>query len=1152
MNGSQMRAVALGIGQGVSDRAAVTSIPDQGRHGRVLRIALALRGGVSLAVWIGGAIAELDVARRIRIAETPDGWDAYYVTPSEDESPDLDGPEISRATVYARHLDAAGYDAIQFDVLAGASAGGLNAVVYGVAQRAGASINSLLDAWQEAADVRHLLQPPGFRTADSLMRGDYYFWPRVESALHALHSEPGIGRNPLHVSSTISVDLAATIIDSTSRSVPGSYDTRGYFHFVADSASPAAEVGRRIPAQVGDGSDLSRLAYAARSTSSFPGAFEPALIFSKTKRVGESVTGDSRHIDMSFVFSGHRPDWNHPFRVIDGSILDDVPIDQAFRAVRRSASATRSDRVLLYLDPSPPAPPPNTVRPTRYGPSPAEGPVGALRRFKDRQSRVLNVLRAGRHASDDGDPGGPEVARVERFRLELLRDAARGRAFAASSERTAFAPERGRIAYTRYRAARDARYLTAVTADPSHWQASATLATRSTWLPWEQDSRERLAGALQARFDRAADDADATARESICAGPQGLYDAALCALAWVRDLERLADHDAARAAAELRLRIYRVLAQASDARDAVTASVLTAAHGAADPANAAAAEWVTASGAHELSPLWRALDVVVGDARAVSSAVAEVPDWRNSPFSGAPSQDNAFTARDLPSFLAPRGIPDALSSISFERLTAAEPPAHADQYAPLVRRRRSARTGLALSLDRRDVTDETVTRLYGTDTLSAEDKLSGSLLWNFGGFLSAAWRSNDWWWGRLDASASLVRMLTRRTDAGSQDASESDVDDVQAALLTELASSDNAPLSGEASATSVEEIRRRFEFGADTLENLAPAYRLAVASRVVRVASRAIAGSVGRPTRILIGLLRPFAVALPLAMAPLRAAVVAAIIGIAVAVIGGVAPPRGVTELPVTWPAHLISCALISIAVIVVCDSAARWRHLLKRLRHVAVPLSEATVADVSGLRRRAMAQATLFAALSVMTSAAASALVLARGLDVTWWLLSTLSAGCIGVARTRALTPSSLSQSRLGWLTAPAVYLVFASTIAAIPSVLAPIHLQHRIVTPLTVAVACAAVALILTGGWLRFGPTLRGVIANPLTVSLIASAAGTLPVWLATQLADTPFPALTTLTTVVAGILAWGTAVWWLPEFPGDAHDIDAADDARHPAAV
>ena len=36
-------------------------------EGRILRVAVAMRGGVSLAVWIGGAVAELDLLRSIRV-----------------------------------------------------------------------------------------------------------------------------------------------------------------------------------------------------------------------------------------------------------------------------------------------------------------------------------------------------------------------------------------------------------------------------------------------------------------------------------------------------------------------------------------------------------------------------------------------------------------------------------------------------------------------------------------------------------------------------------------------------------------------------------------------------------------------------------------------------------------------------------------------------------------------------------------------------------------------------------------------------------------------------------------------------------------------------------------------------------------------------
>jgi hypothetical protein len=51
--------------------------------------------------------------------------------------------------------------------------------------------------------------------------------------------------------------------------------------------------------------------------------------------------------------------------------------------------------------------------------------------------------------------------------------------------------------------------------------------------------------------------------------------------------------------------------------------------------------------------------------------------------------------------------------------------------------------------------------IFNTATPTTNQKLAGNQLNNFGAFLSARWRQNDWTWGRLDAATSLVRLLTR-------------------------------------------------------------------------------------------------------------------------------------------------------------------------------------------------------------------------------------------------------------------------------------------------------------------------------------------------------------------------------------------------------
>ena len=54
--------------------------------GRSLRVALAMKGGVSLAVWIGGAVAELDILRRIRIIRDGAELHRYLLTDPADPS----------------------------------------------------------------------------------------------------------------------------------------------------------------------------------------------------------------------------------------------------------------------------------------------------------------------------------------------------------------------------------------------------------------------------------------------------------------------------------------------------------------------------------------------------------------------------------------------------------------------------------------------------------------------------------------------------------------------------------------------------------------------------------------------------------------------------------------------------------------------------------------------------------------------------------------------------------------------------------------------------------------------------------------------------------------------------------------------------------
>ena len=123
---------------------------------RVFAVALTLvRQGV---VRVERARSELDLLRRIRLYDVGD--ETLALVPETAGTP-LTPPVLARLQAYAEMLDAAGYDRVEFDLLAGASAGGLNAVVYAVAQRAGTGLEGLLRVWGRVGGTRAITRMYG-------------------------------------------------------------------------------------------------------------------------------------------------------------------------------------------------------------------------------------------------------------------------------------------------------------------------------------------------------------------------------------------------------------------------------------------------------------------------------------------------------------------------------------------------------------------------------------------------------------------------------------------------------------------------------------------------------------------------------------------------------------------------------------------------------------------------------------------------------------------------------------------------------------------------------------------------------------------------------------------------------------------------------
>lgn len=345
----------------------------QRQREKTLRLALAMRGGVSLAVWIGGAVAEIDLFRR--------------ACNEMDIGDDPTGQRHVRADVYRELIAKTRYKRVEIDILAGASAGGLNAVLYGLAQSCNRVMDSIVhDTWISDGGIWELLRPTGFGRVPSILQGDERLFTVIRDALGSVAAEntPLESQDPDRqtdtpdapdtvAAQTITVELAATLLDDRSNpdranrarfsfaKTAGSLQS-GYSTIPGPMSQPATE--REVWER---GVTLDRMALAARATSSFPGAFEPAEVLSVSS--GMCVPGTNAPlppdylrpprtgVNMARAFLYARAQGANcpePFNVIDGGVFDNIPIDRAIRAIRRAPATQPCERVLIYLDPEPP------------------------------------------------------------------------------------------------------------------------------------------------------------------------------------------------------------------------------------------------------------------------------------------------------------------------------------------------------------------------------------------------------------------------------------------------------------------------------------------------------------------------------------------------------------------------------------------------------------------------------------------------------------------------------------------------------------------------------------------------------------------------------------------------------------------------------
>lgn len=344
-----------------------------------LRLALVCYGGISLAVYMHGITKEVwRLARASRAFH-----DGRFCTGAQ---------EVYRQ-LFDRIESHAGLKLTVFsDIIAGASAGGINGIFLAQAIATGQSLDPLTDLWLDAADVERLLDPEAKATRLSKLwaiplamladRGgeamesvdpetraevrsklstfvrSRWFEPPFGGEtftgllLDALEAMQASGSGPSLLPDGQPLDLFVTVTDF-----------RGHPQRLQLNSPPeVVEAEHRLTLSFRDGGGPERwlgeapeLAFAARATASFPGAFPPFTVEEMDQvlaRRGVDWPGRNAFLERSLPrhFAAGLAD---KAAMIDGSVLSNAPFRPAMDALKNRSAHREIDRRFVYIDPKP-------------------------------------------------------------------------------------------------------------------------------------------------------------------------------------------------------------------------------------------------------------------------------------------------------------------------------------------------------------------------------------------------------------------------------------------------------------------------------------------------------------------------------------------------------------------------------------------------------------------------------------------------------------------------------------------------------------------------------------------------------------------------------------------------------------------------------
>jgi patatin-related protein len=420
-----------------------------------LRLALVCFGGISLAVYMHGVSTEiLKLVRASRALHAIRDRAARAAAGAADFFPP-DGPEHDTETVYFDLLRAVGRHVelrVIVDVIAGASAGGINGVMLARALAHDLNIAHLRDMWLQSGDVGELLAASRRARAWSKPFMSPFVWALGWTGLSRTVLDPEVRQKlslfvrsrwfkpPLDGPKMTKLMLDAVErmgepADQASTLLPTGLqlelfvaltDFYGYQRVIRSHDPPlirerehrhVLKFGYRRFLNGEVESDFGRdnsaaLAFAARATSAYPGAFPPAQIGEVDRVLGNA--GGEWPRRSEFLAKNFRPYAQaglDPLATsfLDGSVLNNKPFAEALQAIRNRPAYRQVDRRLVYIDPDPvqPPPPPSRRVPGFFATlkgalsdlprnEPIADAVGGIADFNERVRRLRAIVDAAR------------------------------------------------------------------------------------------------------------------------------------------------------------------------------------------------------------------------------------------------------------------------------------------------------------------------------------------------------------------------------------------------------------------------------------------------------------------------------------------------------------------------------------------------------------------------------------------------------------------------------------------------------------------------------------------------------------------------------------------------------------------------------------